>query len=183
LTSNVGIAAFGLKIAVFIDQFMGDYGEAGEILHTVLQGIEATQEALEQIRDLLLTEERSIRHGKDPQFFTLKALKLVRKTSDKCLRIFWRIEGAIFKTSPTEEEIKTKLEKFHLEVKKGEEPQSLQFNKNSFTPLKLNKFDRWRFAFSLKEKLEQHNRQLDRQQSTLILLLQVISLKINLTKP
>lgn len=93
------------------------------------------------------------------------------------------IEAAILRTSPTEEEIKVKLEKFHLEVKDGNEPANLQLNKGLFKPLKLNRFDRWRFAYSLNEKLERYNRQLDRQQCTLILLFQVISLKINMTKP
>lgn len=175
--SVVGIAAFGLHLAQFLDKFIDDYSSADESLVAILEGIASTNDALGQVRDFLQIEEKNVMSGGAPQLFSLKALKQIRSTSDKCLKVFWRVEAVILRKNPTDEEIKAKLVRFHLEVQEKKSPDVLELDKAS---LKLNRLGRWRWSFNVGQKLETYNRQLDRQQSTLILMFQVISLQISL---
>lgn len=176
--SVVGIAAFGLQLAKFLDGYIDEYASAAESLEALLEGIDSTNDALEQVREFLQAEGKTLRKGKAPQLFSLKALKQVKTTSDKCLKVFWRIEAVILRKTPSDEEIRGRLEKFHREIKEKKEPVVLELDRG----LKLNRLGRWKWSFSVGEKLEKYNRQLDRQQCTLILMFQVISLRINMTK-
>jgi len=177
--SVVGIAGFGLQLAHFLNKYLGVYKSAPNILILVLERIEATNEALEEISELLQLEEENVKGGGKAQFFSLKALRHVRKTSDKCLTTFWRIEAVIVQDKATEEEIALKLQRFHVQLGEAKGPVLLQLDRG----LKLGKIDKWKWSFSINDKLRDFELQLDRHYSALMLMLQVITLGVNLTRP
>ena len=115
--SIVGIAAFSLKLAQFIDTFISDYGSAAADLTTILEGIESVHLALEQVREFLQQEEKNVRGGGAAQLFSGKALKQVRTTSDKCLKIFWRIEAVVLRRGEVgDAECRRRLGEWHRVV-------------------------------------------------------------------
>jgi hypothetical protein len=142
--SVVGIAGFGIQLAHFLNKYVDVYKSAPYILSLVLERIEATNEALEEISELLRLEEDNVKAGKKAQLFSLKALRHVRKTSDKCLTTFWRIEAVIIRGKPTEEDISNKLKQFHLDLVESKGPVLLQLDRG----MKLGKIDKWKWSFS-----------------------------------
>jgi hypothetical protein len=179
--SVVGIAGFGLQLAQFLDKFIDDYASAQESLGATLEAVGATNEALGQVREFLKREHKHVDKGGRPQIFSVKALAQIRTTSDKCLRIFWRIEATILRTSNSdlENRIATRLASFHAELQANREPPVINLD----TRLKLSNLARWRWSFNIARKLDKYNDQLYRLQNTLILMFQVISLQFNLIKP
>lgn len=179
--SVVGIAGFGLQLAQFLDSFIEQYAAARYSLGATLEALYSTSGALEQVQEFLQREHRNVAGGGQPELFSKGALVQVRKTSDLCLKIFWRIEAAILgeSRSELEDKISRRLVAFHDEIDADREPRTLSLDQN----LKVSRLMRWRWAFKISNKLNEYNRQLHRQQTTLILLFQVISLQANLINP
>jgi hypothetical protein len=179
--SVVGIAGFGLQLAQFLDTFIEGYTSAPASLEAIVDTVYSTTGALEQVQEFLKREKNNVEQGGEPELFSPKALAQIRKTSDKCLKIFWRIEATILSDSSSdlEERISRRLVEFHAEIEANRAQTVLRLD----TGLKLSTLMRWRWSFNISNKLDKHNEHLHRLQTTLILMFQVISLQANLIKP
>lgn len=179
--SVVGIAGFGLQLAQFLDTFIEGYASAPESLEAILETLYSTSEALEQVQEFLKREKKNVEQGGQPELFSAKALAQIRKTSDKCLKIFWKIEAVILRDSSSDldDRISRRLVAFHAEIEANRAQPVICLD----TRLKLSSLMRWRWSFSISRKLDKHNDHLHRLQTTLILMFQVISLQANLIKP
>lgn len=178
--SVVGVAAFGLQLAQVLDKFIEGYATANESLEAILDGIYSTRDALEHVQGFLEQEDRNVKNGRPLQLFSTKALTDISNTSDKCLKIFWRIEGTILRTSSSELEttISQRLVSFHQDIKENRKPSALQVDRK----LSLSRLQRWRWSSTIGDKLEKYCRQLHRHQTTLILMFEVVSLQYNMKK-
>jgi hypothetical protein len=179
--SVVGIAGFGLQLAQFLDGFVTDAIEANDSCHAVLEGIEATNHALEEVMNLLEEERENLNQGHKMILFSDKALSKLQTTADNCLKIFWKIEAIILKkdNKHLEAKLKTRLAEFHAEVKDKKDPPVLKIDKS----LRLTRFQHIAWSFNIGNKMEKLSRQLHRYQTTLILIFSVISIRANMTNP
>jgi hypothetical protein len=75
--------------------------------------IKSTTSTLEEIYTLLRQEVVNIKRGKPLYLFSETSLIKVKKTADKCLVIFWRIEATISGTEPIDDELVKKLDDFN----------------------------------------------------------------------
>jgi len=179
--SVIGIASFGLQLAKFLNGFIGEYSSANQSYYEILDGIYATSDALEQVRGFLEDEKKNFDSEGKLKLFSIEALATIETTANKCLKIFWRIEASVLNKSSSdlEEKISKSLALFHEELRVKKQPPVLKLDPEC----KLSRRQRFKWSFSTSDKLEKYNRQLERLQTTLILMFQVISIRANLTKP
>ncbi|CAG8972217.1 hypothetical protein HYALB_00010996 [Hymenoscyphus albidus] len=187
--SVVGIAAFGLQLSQFVNDFLGQYERANENLHDVCYGLERTIAVLDQIEELLKLEKenRTSKSGK-PELFNDKALVEVRKNTDACLKVFWRIEAAILYAKETpkdlEKRLKEQLQEFHDKVQKGEEKGLADRNIIRLAKRRnMNRVQRFVYTFSTGKQLTRYRDQLNFLQQSLSLLLHVVQLGMYLRAP
>ncbi|CAG8958126.1 hypothetical protein HYFRA_00000472 [Hymenoscyphus fraxineus] len=187
--SVVGIAAFGLQLSQFVNEFLGQYERANENLHDVCYGLERTIAILDEIEGLLKLEKenRTSKSGK-PELFNDKALAEVRKNTDACLKVFWRIEAAILYAKETpkdlEKRIKEQLQEFHDKVQKGEEKGLADRNIIRLSKRRnMNRVQRFVYTFSTGKQLTRYRDQLNFLQQSLSLLLHVVHLGMYLRAP
>ena len=173
--SIVGIAGFGLQLSNVLYQYISQAKSANYSLRAILEGINATTGAMNQVHGLIDDEKESIEGGGKPILFSYKALGDVKKTADQCLILFWRIEATITKTDDSK----------CLEKKLERELHIFNENINAKTDSRLRKLDsvlvlskleclRWPF---IAPKLDDYNQQLQRLQMNLILIFQVVSIR------
>lgn len=187
--SVVGIAAFGLQLSEFVNDFLGQYERANESLQDVCYGLEVTIAVLDQIEELLHLEKenRTSKPGK-PKLFSDKALADVRKNTDGCLKVFWKIEATILSVKETpkelEERIRLKLQNFHETVKKNQEEGKqvreiirLERRRN------LNRVQKFMYSFTTAKQLARYRDQLNYFQQSLSLLFHIVQLGMHLKAP
>jgi hypothetical protein len=182
--SVVGIAAFGLQLAQFLDNFIDNYHFADNALNAILHSVRSTSKALNQVEELLTKEKKNRATQGKAVLFSAKAISDVQSMADECLKIFWRIEGTILrKDNPKDLEnfVLQKSVKWYRAVALSPEgnPPSLTLDVGQ----ELSRKQRFSWTYSIGKKLEHHIVQLDRLQNTLILMLQVVNLNTNLPKP
>lgn len=179
--SVVGIAGFGLQLAQFLDRFISEYSSADQSYHDILDSIDATSEALEQVGRFLEDEKINVEKGGKLKLFSIEALIKIEKTAGKCLKIFWRIEATILnkESSDLEAKISKNLTNFYESLRIKKEAPILKLDRG----LKLSRLQRLKWSFSVGDKLEKYNIRLERLKSALILMFSVISIRVNLTKP
>lgn len=118
--SVVGIADVAFKLVKSISKAYAEIASTEVVLASIIDQVESMGAALNQISDLISTEERNVKQGLGFKLFTPFALSDVRKTAEKCLVIFWRIEGTILEkagTSEFEKKIQARRAEFRRHVR------------------------------------------------------------------
>lgn len=176
--SVVGIAGFGLQLAQFLDGFVTEFRAANESLNDVRVSIYAVNRALGQVLEFLEKEKKHvIGRGHKAQLFSNTGLDEIRSTAEQCLKIFWKVEATILNKDHTRD-LDRKLSEFYAAIQDNKEPPKLGLDAK-----KLNKRQSFMWAFHTGRKLEGYKVQLQQLQTPLILMLQVISIRANLTEP
>ena len=118
--SVVGIADIAFKLAKSISKAYTEIASTEVVLQTIVDEVESMGAALSQISDLVHAEEQNVKDGLGFKLFTKTALFDVRKTAEKCLVVFWRIEGTILEKAETndfEKEIETRRIEFRRQAR------------------------------------------------------------------
>jgi hypothetical protein len=176
--SVVGIAGFSLQLAHYLDKYRGAYKSAPSVLATILERIDEIYEVLGNIKELLELERENITSIGKAQLFSPEVLRQIRANSDKCLKIFWRIEAIILQGNLTEGQLADKLNKFHDQLRQPEGAVLLQLDRG----MKLDRIDKLKWSFNINSKLKEFDVQLDRRCFFFTLILQVITLRVNMLK-
>ncbi|RFU30295.1 hypothetical protein B7463_g6035, partial [Scytalidium lignicola] len=181
--SIIGIASFGLQLGQTLYQFVDEARSAKENLQILTEEINSTSNALKHIYKLL-EEEKELRadhlhrphHNRSSFLFSSKALDDVKDTADKCLIIFWRIEGTVANIRHVENQLIQRLIKFNEEVQTNKEAVTISLDNN----WSIRRRIRWP---SIVPKLKSYSRQLDTLKLNLVLIIQVISLGYQRNNP
>jgi hypothetical protein len=177
-SSVVGIASFGLQLSQTLYQFISEARDAHYSIHAVVDGVNATTAAMNQVRSFLDEERDNVESGGKTVLFSDKALRDVKNALDHCLALFWRIECTLLnKPSPKQidEEIKKRLDTFNKQIIEKKNPETPTLNENLVLK-RLRKFEYLRWPY-FAPKLEHYSIQLNRLQINLILMFQVISIR------
>ncbi|KAI1840598.1 hypothetical protein JX266_013202 [Neoarthrinium moseri] len=180
--SIVGIASFGIQLSKVLFDFCNQVGSAPESLQAVLDVLESTVEALGEVNHFLNTEIRAHQHYKKTFTYSTKWLLSVKRTADKCLIVFWRIEAAIIDTSKTtDKELMDRLANYNKQVSANNStiPIEIELRLKGIT-LRVPKRLRWPYIIP---KLDAYSQQLQRFQVNLVLMFQVITLAEQRSKP
>lgn len=119
----VGVADVAFKLASSFYKAYTEIAVTKVVLGSILDEVESMGTALKQISDLVSTEQRNVKQRLGFKLFTPVALCDVRKTAEKCLVVFWRIEGTILETAGTsgfEKRIATRRANFCRQARAGE---------------------------------------------------------------
>src|SRR3569833_935781 len=178
----IGIVGFGMQLSQVHYEFGSQVGSAQQSLRDVLDAIDATTRALNEIHTYLEAEEQNVKDGNHLRLFSQKSLLGVKEPADKCLVVFKRIEGTIVNTSQSKQEdaLVAKLMAFNKSLQTGEKPALVLDSK--LKSLSLNFVDRLRWTY-VAPKLEDYSRQLHHYQLSLVLMFSVISLGEQRMKP
>lgn len=117
--SVVGIADVAFQLVKSVSKAYTEIASAEVVLRTITDEVDSMGTALSQISNLVHVEEQNVKDGLGLKLFTETALSDVRKTAEKCLVIFWRIEGTILDkagTSDFEKEIQTRRAEFRRQA-------------------------------------------------------------------
>lgn len=176
--SVVGIASFGLQLGKILYCYADEARSAKTSLELIQGGIQSTSAALHQLHDLLKKEFENLEKGRASLLFTPKALDDVKDTADKCMIIFWRIEGTIKNECDAkfEKGLGQKLVDFNKQLQDNIQPEPIKIE-GSWT---IRRNLRWPFITS---KLEGFGKQLQNLQISLVLMLSIISLGAQSRKP
>lgn len=118
--SVVGIADVAFQLVKSISKAYAEIASTEVVLRTIIDEVESMGTALSQISNLVSAEERNVKQGLGFKLFTRTALSDVRKTAEKCLVVFWRIEGTILDkagTSDFEKNIETRRAEFRKQAR------------------------------------------------------------------
>lgn len=180
--SVVGIASFGLQLGQVLYQFVSQVRGAKKELSGVLDGIHSTASALNRIHELLKDECEYLQQGNQRTIlFSPEALNDVKGAADKCLVIFWRIEGTICNNcdSKFESELVRKLTAFNQEI-----------NSNNRSPIETNVtvdsltsvWARFRWP-RIAPRLKYYHDELQGHKLSLVLMFNIISLGAHRRNP
>ncbi|EHL00098.1 hypothetical protein M7I_3997 [Glarea lozoyensis 74030] len=96
--SVVGIAAFGFKLAQFVEKTFEEFNAADATLRNILHNVKSISYALNEIEQLLRQERENLRTRGKAVLFSPRAIHDMQSMTDKCVEIFWYIEGTIART-------------------------------------------------------------------------------------
>lgn len=179
--SVVGIAGFGIQLSQVLYSFVSQTRSANRTLRSLIDGINATTGAMDQVRDLLKDEKRNIEKGHPATLFSAKALDDVKGRADQCLIIFWQIEAAITKKREArnfEDELAERLDAFNQVITSTAEPKLPRLDIHQV----LSRLESLKWTY-VAPKLDQYSKELDRLQLNLVLMFQVISMRARQIKP
>ncbi|KAI0451837.1 hypothetical protein F5B21DRAFT_516479 [Xylaria acuta] len=180
--SVVGIAGFGIQLYQILSKFVSQVRSAQEQFEEVIAEIDSTTSALEEIYFYLEQEVRNVEAGKALELFSESSLVKVKVTADKCLVVFWRIETAIAGSEPErfDDELANRLTSFNQKLASYCTGHTINIEPQlTSDPLRFRDKLRWAFQSS---KLEKFCKELQRYQSHLGLLLQIVLLGQQQTK-
>jgi hypothetical protein len=179
--SVVGIASFGLQLSQTLYQFISSSRGANTSVRAVMDGVNATTGAMDQVRGLLDDENERIAQDGKAVLFSVKALEDIKGIVDQCLIIFWKIEATITNKSDSkflDQDISRRLVIFNDEVKAKKASKLLKLD----SMLVLTKMQCLRWPY-VAPKLEQYGVQLNGLQVNLILMFQVVSMRAKTITP
>lgn len=133
--SVFGIAAFALKLHTTISKLYTQIASVPAGLVAILEELKLTAAALKHINELLETEQRQENNGKPRLLVSSSALDTIRETANKCLLVFWRIEGTITDRCNTDKQSEDQLERRLVQYK--EEVQNRPVSSSTRALLKL----------------------------------------------
>ncbi|KAI0403002.1 hypothetical protein F4802DRAFT_599513 [Xylaria palmicola] len=172
--SVVGIAGFGIQLSQILIQFISQARSAQEHLEEVAAEIDATTSALEEIYPFLEQEVHNVEAGNPLALLSESSLIKVKVTADKCLIVFWLIKTSVAGSEPDgfEDELASRLTSFNRQLASCRPgfPIKIESQLVSY-PLGLRDRVRWAFRAT---KLEKFYKDLQRYQSHLVLLLQIV---------
>lgn len=174
--SVVGIAGFGIQLYQILSKFVSQVRSAQEQLEGVIAEIDSTTSALEEIYYYLEKEVRNVETGKQLELFSESSLVKVKVTADKCLVVFWRIETVIAGSEPDgfDDELASRLTRFNRTLASYCMGHTIKIESQlTSDPLRFRDKVRWAFHSS---KVERFCKELQRYQSHLGLLLQIVLL-------
>ncbi|KAI0549191.1 hypothetical protein F4679DRAFT_276368 [Xylaria curta] len=181
--SVVGIIGFGLQLSQILYNYLSQVWSAQERLEAVVDEIELTTSALQEIYVFLQLEVANIGHGQPLHLFSGNSLEKIRAIANRCLVIFWRVEATISGnlTAELDDRLLEKLLDFDNKLKYYTPGSTIQIESElTLDPLGLR--DRFRWP-SRASKLDKYCKQLQRYQDSLVLLLQIVSLGQQRLKP
>ncbi|KAI3320825.1 hypothetical protein HD806DRAFT_524504 [Xylariaceae sp. AK1471] len=181
--SVVGIAGFGIQLSQILIKYLSQIWSAQESLETIVDEIDSTTSALEEIYFFLRQEVVNLKRGKPLYLFSETSLIKVKITADRCLVVFWRVEATISGNWPVglEDELVRRLTEFNQKLDSYKPGSPIQIE-SELTSDPLGLRDKLRWA-SKASKLDKYCKQLQRYQDNLVLLLQVVSLGQQRMKP
>ncbi|KAI0441473.1 hypothetical protein F4803DRAFT_563015 [Xylaria telfairii] len=180
--SVIGIAGFGVQLYQVLSKFVSQVRSAQEQLERVIAEIDSTTSALGEIYSYLEKEARNVETGKQLELFSESSLVKVKGTADKCLVVFWRIETAIAGSEPDgfDDELASRLTHFNRTLASYCIGHTIEIESQlTSDPLRFRDKVRWAFQSS---KVERFCKELQRYQSHLGLLLQIVLLGQKQTK-
>lgn len=178
--SVIGIAGFALQLYTSISQFYSQFASASEELGSFLEVLSSISSALQHINDLLQTEEQHERSGKGRLLFSDSALRTTRETANKCLLIFWRIEGTITNkcnTKQFEQGLERKLVEYNEKIRNNQKQVEIKLDDNLADA--ANSYSvrvRW-VVRGVLSRLQAYGEQLHKFQQTLTVMFLIISLR------
>jgi hypothetical protein len=180
--SVVGIAAFGFKLAQFVEKAFEDYNAADATLRNILHNVKSISYALNEIEQLLRQERENLRTRGKAVLFSPRAIHDMQSMTDKCVEIFWYIEGTIARTDkPRDLEVwvlkKQLAWKNSIPVASEDEIPTVTIDLSH----KLPKRQRVKWLYRTGTNLEKYIAELERQQSGLSLLLQIVNFRANIS--
>ncbi|KAI1740915.1 hypothetical protein F4680DRAFT_458473 [Xylaria scruposa] len=181
--SVVGIIGFGLQLSQILYNYLSQVWSAQERLEAVVDEIELTTSALEEIYVFLQLEVANIGRGQPLYLFSGNSLEKIRAIANRCLVIFWRVEATISGNLTTEVDnrLLEKLLEFDNKLKHYTPGSNVEIELElTLDPLSLREKFRWP---SKAPKLDKYCKQLQRYQDSLVLLLQIVSLGQQRLKP
>lgn len=178
-SSVVGIADFAFKLAQTISKSYSEIASTEVILQSILDEVGSTGNALRSINGLVQDEEDNVKHGEGFQIFTEMALLDVKRTAEKCLLVFWRIEGTILETKDFEKDLERRRAAFHKQVRNDHNGIDIKLAEGlSDAARSFFKKAKWSVKGVL-PKLKEYCDQLRGFQLTLTLMLAAINLRIS----
>ncbi|KAI0856678.1 hypothetical protein F4860DRAFT_396874 [Xylaria cubensis] len=181
--SVVGIIGFGFQLSQILCNYLYQVRSAQEHLEGVVDEIEFTTSALQEIYGLLQQEVANIERGQPLNLFSGNSLENIRTVANKCLVIFWRVEATISGnwTADFESQLTEKLLAFNNKLIHCTPGSTIQI-KPDLTSDTLGSWDKLRWP-SKASKLDKYCKQLQRYQDNIVLLLQIVSLGQQRSKP
>lgn len=169
--SVVGIASLGLQLGQVLYRFVDEARSAKPSLLLIQDSIQSTTAALNRIHELLQKECDIIANKGTTLLFSPKALDDLKDTANKCLLVFWRIEGTITNQCGTsfEEGLALRLLEFNKQVLGNSQRAVVNIDITWTVWRSL----RWPF---ITVKLQEYSKQLQGLQTSLTLMVSVISL-------
>ncbi|KAI1146721.1 hypothetical protein F4825DRAFT_466314 [Nemania diffusa] len=174
--SVVGIAGFGIQLSQILIKFISKVRSAQEHLEYVVEEIDLTTSALEDIYGFLKQEAQNVKTGRPLELFSQSSLIKVKDTADKCLVAFWYIEIIIAGSEPDgfKDEVKDRLNSLNQMFESYHPDRPIEI-KPQLPSDPLRSWDKFLWGFRA-SKLEKYCKQLQRNQDHLVLLLQIVLL-------
>ncbi|TRX96984.1 hypothetical protein FHL15_002290 [Xylaria flabelliformis] len=181
--SVVGIIGFGFQLSQILCNYLSQVRSAQEHLEAVVDEIELTTSALQEIYGLLQQEVANIERGQPLYLFSGNSLENIRAIANRCLVIFWRVEATISGNWTTDDNSRLleKLLEFNDKLKHSTPGSTIQIE-SELTADPLGSWDKFRWP-SKASKLDKYCKQLQRYKYNLVLLLQIVSLGQQRLKP
>jgi hypothetical protein len=180
-SSVVGVANFALQLSQVLCKYTSQALSARQSLESIVSGIISTHGALDQVHGILEEECENLKRNGRTIFFSAKAIDNVKGTADKCLLIFWRIEGTITNKSGSkfEDELIERLNTFNQELSKTKCLKQITVD-NALGSMTTRKRLRWPTIIS---KLDSYHNQLQLLQMNLVLMFSVVNLHAHYLRP
>jgi hypothetical protein len=180
-SSVAGVASYGLQLSQVLYQFTSQSLPAKQSLRNIVCEIHATTCALNQIHGILAKECENLERKGRAILFSTKAIDDVKSSADKCLLIYWRVEGAITSQSGSqfEDDLIKRLDSFNQELSTKKSPSPITVD-DALVSLTTWRRVHWPL---ITPTLAIHSSQLQLLQMNLVLMFSVISLHMLRMKP
>jgi hypothetical protein len=174
-SSVVGVASFGIELSQALYRFTSQALSYKQSLQNILSEIHATTCALNQIHGILAEECENLDRRGRAVFFSAKAIDDLKEAADKCLSIFWRIEGTFTnKFDPNfEDELINRFNTLNQELSAKKCPSPIEVNPSLVSLATCGRRLRWPFIAS---RLDTYSSQLKSLQMKLALMFSVVTL-------